>query len=76
MRSINRVVLVQRDPKHWLNAGIVQYYNALYANREGFQCPSYIILDNLVPPHLNGYAFDTRNDPLNQYPEIQSLMNQ
>ena len=76
MRSINRVVLVQRDPKHWFNKGVVQYYNALYSNREGFQGPSYIILDNLVPPHLNGYAFDTRNDPLNQYPEIQSLMNQ
>jgi hypothetical protein len=74
MRSINRVLLVQRDPKHWLNTGLVRYYNALYAGKEGFKGPAYIILDNLVPPYLNRYSYDTKNDPLNHYPEIQSLI--
>jgi len=76
MRFINRVVLVQRDPKHWLNTGLVNYYNALYGEKEGFKGPAYIVLDNLVPPYLNRYAFDTKNDPLNQYPEIRSLIEQ
>lgn len=76
MRLINRVVLVQRDPKHWLNTGLVKYYNALYGGEGGFKGPSYIVLDNLVPPHLNRDAFDTKNDPLNQYPEIRSLVEQ
>jgi hypothetical protein len=76
MRLINRVMLVQRDPKHWLNTGLVKYYNALYNEKEGFKGPSYIVLDNLVPPYLNRYAFDTKNDPLNQYPEIRSLIEQ
>jgi hypothetical protein len=74
MRFINRIVLVQRDPNHWLNASLIRYYNALYSGKEGFKGPSYIILDNLVPPHLNRYAFDTKNDPLNNYPEIQYLI--
>jgi hypothetical protein len=74
MRIINRVVLVQRDPTHWFNTGLVHYYNALYSTNKGFKSPSYIILDNLVPPFLNGYAYDTKNDPLNHYPEIQSLI--
>lgn len=76
MRFINRVVLVQRDPKHWLNTGLVNYYNALYGEKEGFKGPAYIVLDNLVPPYLNRYAFDTENDPLNRYPEIRSLIEQ
>jgi hypothetical protein len=76
MRLINRVVLVQRDPQHWLNRGLVNYYNALYNEKEGFQGPSYIVLDNLVPPYLNRYAFDTANDPLSRYPEIRSLIEQ
>jgi hypothetical protein len=76
MRLINRVVLVQRDPKHWLNTGLVNYYNALYNGKEDFKGPSYIVLDNLVPPYLNRYAFDTENDPLNRYPEIRSLIEQ
>lgn len=76
MRSINRVVLVQRDPKHWLNTGLVRYYNALHAGKEGFKGPSYIILNNLVPPHLNRYSYDTETDPLSHYPEIQSLIEQ
>jgi hypothetical protein len=76
MRLLNRVVLVQRDPKHWLNRGLVKYYNARYGGKEGFQGPAYIVLDNLVPPHLHRYAFDTKNDPLNQYPEIRSLIEQ
>jgi hypothetical protein len=76
MRRINRVVLVQRDPQHWLNRGLVKYYNALHCEKEGLQGPSYIVLDNLVPPHLNRYAFDTENDPLNRYPEIRSLIEQ
>jgi Family of unknown function (DUF6056) len=76
MRDINRVVLVQRDPKHWLNTGLVRYYNALYADREGFKGPSYIILNSLVPPYLDRYAFDTSNDPLSKYPEILSLIRQ
>jgi len=50
MRLINRVVIVQRDPKHWLNTGLVNYYNALYGGEGGFKGPSYIVLDNLVPP--------------------------
>jgi hypothetical protein len=74
MRDINRVVLVQRDPKHWFNTGLVNYYNALYAGKEGFKGSSYIILDNLVPPYLDRYAFDTKNDPVNRYPEIQALI--
>ena len=74
MRLINRVVLVQRDPKHWFNTSLVLYYNALYAEEKGFKKLSYIILDNLVPPYVEGYAFDTKNDPLNHYPEIQSLI--
>jgi hypothetical protein len=74
MRLINRVVLVQRDPKHWFNTTLVLYYNALYAEKKGFKGLSYIILDNLVPPYLERYAFDTKNDPLNHYPEIQSLI--
>ena len=76
MREFNRVVLVQRDPKHWFNTALVNYYNALHAGGEGFTGPSYIILDNLVPPYLNRYAFDTGNDPLKRYPEIQSLIEQ
>ena len=76
MRLINRVVLVQRDPKHWLNTGLVNYYNALYKGKEDFKGSSYIVLDNLVPPYLNRYAFDTENDPLNRYPEIRSLIEQ
>jgi hypothetical protein len=76
MRLINRVVLVQRDPEHWLNRGLVKYYNALHGERGRFKGPSYIVLDNLVPPHLNRYAFDTKNDPLNRYPEIRSLIEQ
>jgi len=76
MRLINRVVLVQRDPKHWLNRVFVKYYNALHGEKGGFKGPSYIVLDNLVPPHLNRYAFDTKNDPLNRYPEIRSLIEQ
>lgn len=76
MRLINRVVLVQRDPKHWLNIGLINYYNALYSEKRGFKGPSYIVLDNLVPPYLDRYAFDTKNDPLNQYPEIRSLIEQ
>jgi hypothetical protein len=76
MRDFNRIVLVQRDPKHWFNKGLTNYYNALYAGEEGFTGPSYIILDNLVPPYLNRYAFDTKNDPLKRYPGIQSLVEQ
>lgn len=76
MREFNRVVLVQRDPKHWFNTGLIDYYNALHAGEKDFTGPSYIILDNLVPPHLSRYAFDTKNDPLNKYPEIQSLIEQ
>jgi hypothetical protein len=74
MRDINRVVLVQRDPKHWFNTDLVRYYTALHADKEGFEGPSYIMLDNLVPPYLSRYAFDTKDDPLNRYPEIQSLI--
>ena len=76
MRLINRVMLVQRDPTHWLNRGIVNYYNALYGGKGSFKGPSYIVLDNLVPPYLNRYSFDTGNDPLNRYPEIRSLIDQ
>jgi len=76
MRLINRVVLVQRDPEHWLNRGLVKYYNALYGEKGRFKGPSFIVLDNLVPPYLNRYAFDTKNDPLNRYPEIRSLIEQ
>ena len=76
MRFLNRVVLVHRDPEHWLNRGLVKYYNALHGEKGGFKGPSYIVLDNLVPPHLNRYAYDTKNDPLNRYPEIRSLIEQ
>jgi hypothetical protein len=76
MRVINRVVLVQRDPAHWFNTGLVHYYTALYGSNKGFKGPAYIVLDNLAPPFLNGYAYDTKNDPLNHYPEIQSLIRQ
>lgn len=76
MRDINRVVLVQRDPKHWFNVGFIRYYNAAYAGKEDFKGPSYIVLDNLVPPYLNGYAYDTNNDPLNHNPDIQVLIEQ
>jgi hypothetical protein len=74
MREFNRVVLVQRDPKHWFNTGLINYYNALHAGEKGFTGPSYIMLDNLVPPYLNRYSLDTKNDPLKRYPEIQSLI--
>jgi hypothetical protein len=76
MRELNRVVLVQRDPKHWFNTGLIDYYNALHSGEKGFIGPSYIVLDNLVPPHLSRYAFDTKDDPLKKYPEIQSLIEQ